>query len=523
MEYIYFKDRADTVGKLFPNQRENANALYVKDRALLTDKVGSGKTMSILSAFAALKEQGKVRNLFVLTPLSAYEKKVWALDIDKFMNLSYVDFEEFFLEYDTQPTEEHLSEMLLKYDVIYAKHTHVKNEFYANVLHLIFTRCDVIVCCDEVHAFRNPKTEMTVKFLECLKGNRYFWGITGTPLSKDIQDTYNIVNLIFPNFFGNFWEFRKKYCRLAEQVVGRKPDGSLKKVQKIVGIKDVDMLKEALKPILVQGESFVNLKYTYVDYALSEKEMELYMKIAHGINIVSQDVDDEDWIKTVLSTENVIPDTKIKNVDKYSSRFIYLQSAADGTLNDDGTQGKSHSTKIDLLIKLLKWKIGLGQSVLVYCDYYVAIDSIRERIEEENIDCVLLESSGKSTLTNEDFNEEMVKKKPHIVLCSKASAESASYYFVNNTVFFQIPTVPHTFAQFNGRITRRNTLFPNDLNCYIFRSNNIDLYKMYLVSSKAFQMEAVSGREANIPDDYKQKCSDYDKLKLAKKVMLWHK
>lgn len=523
MQFTYKYLKEGVKDSLFPNQRMNANALYMRERALLCDKVGAGKTLSVLSAFAIIKEQQPDSVLFVFTPKSAHDKNVWKKDIEKFTNLRAMSLEE------VQANQETFFDSAVgctdTFDVVYAKHTSVKDEKMLFAITHILQCTKTVLVIDEVHAFRSPTTALTKDFKTIVLDNKpvRVWGMTGTPLSRNLEDTFHIIDFIYPNFLGNFWEFRSKYCKLVDRVVGydrvkKKP----KTVKVIVGLLSYEYFKSVIAPLVVVGESFAKLNFHYVDYTLSQEESALYEKLAHGISF-NEDGDDEAWLSGVLSRDTMSASSvaRIKSVEKFSSRFLYLQSAADGTLCEDGTIMSDSSTKIDKLIELLKEIIDNGQSVLVYFDYYASMEAVKSRIRREKLGCILLESSGKNTLSDTDLNEEKVLEKPHVVLCTKASAESASYYFINNTVFFQIPTVPHTFVQFNGRITRKNTLYPDDLNCYIFRSDNIDLYKLMMVSGKTRQMEATSGEEHNIPDDYKG--TDVLEVDKMKKVLLWCK
>lgn len=509
--YRYLKNGVRDL--LFPNQRRNANALFSRNRALLCDKVGAGKTLTVLAAYSVLKERIPDLRMLVLTPKSAYEKKVWKKDIDKFTNLSCKSLDEMLKNGDS----------IDSVDVIYAKHTSVKDVVSLGILTEL-VRGKTVVVIDEIHAFRNPTTGQTKLLREniCLRA-KILWGLTGTPLSKNLEDTYHILDLVSPNCLGTFWRFREKYCSLTDVVIGydrqkKKP----KTVKKIVGLLDEEKFREDISGIVVEGESFVSLNFHYIDYNLNPEEYSLYLKLANGISLDS-DATDEEWLDKILSIDTLSASnvSHIKSIDKFSSRFLYLQAAADGTLLSDGTIAAEYSTKIDTLVDLVCRIVGKKQSALVYFDYYDSLGAVKRRLESENLDCVLLESSGKRTLKDGDLTEEMVRKKSHIVLCTKASAESASYYFINNTVFFQIPTVPHTFVQLNGRITRKNTLFPDDLHCYIFRSNNIDLYKLMMVSSKTRMMEGASGVERNVPEDYK--LSDYTSVEKMKKLLLWCK
>ena len=79
---------------LFENQKTNIKRLAGMQRALLTDRVGSGKTLSVLYSFAYRKEKGWNDILLVFTPLNAYTKKVWAKDVEKFTTMKAISLEE---------------------------------------------------------------------------------------------------------------------------------------------------------------------------------------------------------------------------------------------------------------------------------------------------------------------------------------------------------------------------------------------------------------------------------------------
>ena len=112
--------------------------------------------------------------------------------------------------------------------------------------------------------------------------------------------------------------------------------------------------------------------------------------------------------------------------------------------------------------------------------------------------------------------------KSHLILSTKAGSESSSFYYINNVILFHNPTVPETFTQIVGRITRVNTIFESDdLHVWIFRSDNIDLYKLGVVCHKAAQAEIVVNEEKNIPDEYKEKFKDADVVQMCKKYLLW--
>lgn len=488
-------------------------------KAILSDRVGSGKTLSILYSFAYLREQGILNNLLVLTPLSAYEKETWKKDLDTFTELSYASVDEIVKELKGDLTK--VPEILKQYSVIYGKHTQMKSMLL--LLRNIVIQPGVMLCIDELHAFKNPKSELTYRCKQLTDKIPYFWGMTGSSISKSPEDLYTLVNLVSPYYLGGFLQFRDKYCKVTEKVTGRRFDGKLNKAKVISGFKEdmEEVLQQKLEPLLIKGESFFDVHFHYLNYVLSKDETSLYHKLAKGINL-KPEASDEDWLATVLGADDVenAKSSYIRDVERFSSRFVYLQYAADGVLNRDGTFDNCHSSKIDLLISTLRDITSKGQSTIVYFDYYAPLHAVQARIAEEGLNCDVLESSGSNVLSADDVTEERCKKKPVVILGTKASSESVSYYMLNHVIFFDVPTMPATFVQTVGRITRKNSLYPDDLNVHIFRSENIDLYKMMLVSCRTYQLELVQGKEKNVPDDYK--CiKDRSVVDSMKRTLLW--
>lgn len=505
----------------FDNQKANIKRLVTMKKALLTDRVGSGKTLSVLYSFAYLKEKGTVNNMIVFTPLNAYTKRVWAKDADRFTKLSVIDFESFVAQAEGGNAERLLEE----YDVVYCKHTQLKT--HPDLFRRLCALPYVLTVLDEVHAFKNPQSNQSKAARYCTECSQYLWGITGTTLSRSLEDTYNIINFIKPWYLGGFLQFRSTYCKTQLRVVGKDQFGNLKKVEEIIGVKNPDEFRKKIEPLVISGESFLNVNFHYVDYELSNKEQSIYRRIANGITLGEKDEDDSDWLSLVLEErydkKEVSPVRKIKDVNAHSTRFIYLQTAADGVLTEDGTQDGEDGTKMNKLVDLVREIAGKGQSCIVYFDYLCSLEVAEKRIEELGLNVTLLKSTGSNVLKDGDVTEACARVKPYVILGTRASSESVSYYFINNVVFFHVPTVPHTFVQLVGRITRKNTLYPDDLNCYIFRSHNIDLYKLIMVSAKCAVMEVTQGEELNLPPDYKEAVDERRTLDYMRKVLLWQK
>ena len=492
----------------FPNQRENIQRLVAQRKALLCDKVGNGKTMSIIGAFGTLYWRDVVRWLVVFMPCNAYDKCVWQKDLSRFTTFRVKTLDEIRDLHDINDC-----------DVLLCKHTHVKTD-KAEIIKLMVQDPSVVLTIDEAHAFKNVKCQLTESMYEITKTASSLWMITGTTLSRDVEDTYWLLTMLNPAILGTFEQFRSTYCNTVQKIIGKYKNGAYKKALKITGLKNPELFHRVVDPWIITGSSVTIPHFKYVTYSMNEQEQRLYKAVANGID-VRPELSEEDWIKQCLSQDSPDRTTYIKSVEQFSSRFIYLQSCADGLLSVDGQiKDTGWSSKVARFLQLIDYVVSRGESIIVFVQYIETLRILKGLLEDIYSDRVnVYESSGSSKLKEGLVTEQTVKEKPCIILGSKASSESVSYYFINNVCFFQIPTVPHVWTQFVGRITRRNTLYPDSLYVWIMVSDNIDSYKLHMVGSKTKQMESVQGEEGNFPSDMKA----YWNMDIYKKQLLWMK
>lgn len=499
--------------KLTEEQQSAVRVLTHRRRALICSKTGSGKSAMVLAAFEYLKSQGKVDRLLVLAPKNSYEKKGWLSECKKHTTFKAMSIDELAAIAETY-TLSKLPKYLESCDVIYGKHSHLKNKMS------VMKAClagRTIVCLDETQAFKNPASQLTMLCRYFLTEAFATYGCTATPLSKDMTDAYNILNLIRPGCLGSFDWFRDVVC-LSEKVKIRTAHGA-REVIKITGVRDQALLDSLIGKFVITGEARLTPNFHKIPYELSPYEMAIYRRIAKGINMSPQ-AEVKDWIKLVMSSEQEEEPSHIKDIDLHSSRFIYLQYAADGILDDQGLVNRA-GTKTQEVLKTIEAIISKKQSCLVYFDFYESLDAVKKQLQFRN-DIRVLESSGRKSLKPDDISEATCKKCPHVVLLTRAGAPSTSFYYINNVVMAHIPTVPEVFVQAVGRITRLDTIFDHsDLHVWVPMSSNIDEYKMRLTTSKTTQMESVSGNEKNIPDWFRSQEWNERVIRKLKRQLLW--
>lgn len=482
-------------------------------------------TPTILYSFAYLYAKRVVDGLVVFTPKNAHDKEVWKPQIQQFTNFKCINFEDVEKQYNLGRQVENI---LKGYQIVYCKHTNFKGN-YALCVEILdyFKRALTVV--DEVHYFRNPTSELSVKASMGLTHTYALWGITATDLSRNSMDTYNIINFVRPGKLGTKWDFMNRFCITKEKVIGRLPGGKLKKAKEVVGFKSIEDFREFLSDTLVIGTRTVDVHIHEVPYTLNERERNLYSKIAGGF-CMDLELDDENWLQSILKRDDIIESSvrSIKDVERHSSRYIYLQSVVDGALNSDGTFGLNPGSKSEALLNLIQQIAAKGESALVFFDYYVSLDNIEYQLKMSGIKdnkgrpIKLIETSGRKAQKANFITKSMCDLNSYFVLCSRASSESENFPFINNVILYNIPTTPITYLQFIGRITRRNTLYPGNLHVWMLLSDNIDMYKLTVIGHKMHQMKATTyNLDGTFPQKYMQPVDNVKQLDNAKKHLLW--
>lgn len=515
----YFRDGFH----LFDHQVPSARALCQRRRALLVDGTGSGKTLTCLYSFAYLHSRGIVTHMLVWTPLNAYTKRIWEKDAEKYSYLKCLSFDDYVAQRSRGVSVESL---LSRYDVIYGKHGHCKTSFqWLQELYKAAPRS--VTCIDEVHKMSNPKTELVSTFKPLLARAYALWGITATLLSKNVINVYNLVNLIYPKYFRSYKFFLEEFCKVEERVIGKNIDGTLKKARLVTDYKDPEKLKAYLSSVMITGVPPVDAHIHMVDYVMGDRERALYEKISKGLLAESQD--DESWLDAVLSGTltggSIVP--SVKSLDRHSSRFIYLQSVVDGSLDESGQFGTYGSAKCDALVALCRDIAAKGQSALIYCDYYTSVDMVLHALRQSGIkdnrghSIMVMESSSRKQLSESALSESVCAYHSCFCVITRATSESANYPFISNVIFYSVPVVPVAYAQAAGRICRRNSKFLGDLHVWILRSDNIDTYKLVLVGFKIYMMKEATVDFQNFPQEYVKSLTGAAQLTAAKRHLLW--
>jgi len=167
---------------------------------------GSGKTASVLGMYAYLKTKGLVRRIVVICPKSAFGS--W---IDEF-NVCFEGKEslKLFNVQDSKYYSRELKQRALKVDsgacnlilINYESSVSLVDEIRDLVVN------DTLLVFDEVHRVKRIAGQRAIAALDISRDAQFVIALTGTPIPNGYIDIYNLLHILFPNEYNDFFGFQ---------------------------------------------------------------------------------------------------------------------------------------------------------------------------------------------------------------------------------------------------------------------------------------------------------------------------
>lgn len=187
---------------LYAHQQETVDFIQPRDATFITSSPGTGKTRSVLEAFA--QQRSEEDRMLVLAPLSILQV-AWGNDCETYTNQ---------LSYNIAYAKNRAKAFSEKSDIVITNHDAVKwlikpeNKQYLEKI--------TWFVIDESTAFKNPNSQRSkaVDALKKIAPLRKIILMTGTPNNNTIMDIWNQVHILDDGErLGNYYSFRVQACR----------------------------------------------------------------------------------------------------------------------------------------------------------------------------------------------------------------------------------------------------------------------------------------------------------------------
>lgn len=356
---------------------------------------------------------------------------------------------------------------------------------------------------DEAHAAQDPDSKFYKSMMRIRQMFAIFWGATATPLKNDITGLYWMVHLVSPGFFGDWNMFKMSYLitkvdTVRQKIVrGGKPIYLERKVEEIIGYKNIEALSKKLDEIIIIRQLQYNLQFHYEKIPLTAEETHFYLMAGKGLFM------------------------KEETKDVWAARLHQLQRIIDNVHEEHVTNKNKFSSKEKCLMKVIIDLMKTKEPILIYFDYTDALNRIKYILNEtKGLLGIkqILEVSGDVKQKQREKVEEQIDKGT-IVLVTQAGTESINLQKANTVIFYDIPFAVQTFIQMVGRVTRMDSKYDHQDIYFIEAEGTSDTYRRILLQMNGQLIAQIFGKVNTLP--LEMKFVDKKRTKQLRDALLW--
>lgn len=339
--------------KPLPHQIEAFNYGLKRHQLLLCDEQGLGKTKESIDITVSKKDE--LNKVLVVCGVNSVRFN-WAQEIS-----IHSDEKSIILgnEHDVlSDLERWLNDDTTYFGIINIEKLR-KTEIISKISVYIKSQKIGGVIVDEVHKIKNPKTQQGKAVANNLRDAKFKIGLTGTPITNNPLDLWNILNWLGATR-DNYFAFRNKYVILGGW------EG-----KQVMGFKNLDNLNADLQQIMLRRtkNDVIDLppkiyKNEYIE--LSAQEKKEYKEQQNHISMIIKKIEDENG------------DIKEKEVPNILGLLIRLREATSGI-------NSSVKSKIERLVELYTEEyLPLKRKIIVFTNFTETVKDVVDSLAEYN-------------------------------------------------------------------------------------------------------------------------------------------
>jgi SNF2 family DNA or RNA helicase len=220
------------------HQRVGAAWLYARQKALLADQMGLGKTACIALSLAMLKELDQLGRSVVVCRAPAV--KQWVRELNRMMPQVNVIAHQ-------GTKRQRFEKILTEWEIlVVGRETFVKD--VDAFMHLDLTALVI----DDVDSLRNHQNKIAANLKTVAKHCRYTYVVNGTPLQKRLEEIHSVTEVIGGReIFGSKTRFLNTYT-LSKVIRTPVSGGRLLVSKKVTGFQNLDQFKRLLAPMALR-------------------------------------------------------------------------------------------------------------------------------------------------------------------------------------------------------------------------------------------------------------------------------
>jgi primosomal protein N' len=414
---------------------------------------GSGKTSTVYGMYAYLNAISKVNRIIMIGPLNAFNswineyqscfgdrKKLSYLNIK---NLNSSNEKKMALKYESGNKEL----ILLNYEVLSILENEIKN--------LITT--DTLVVFDEVHRIKNPEGMRAGAALRITENAKYMVTLTGTPIPNGYKDIYNLLNLLYPYDYNNFFNF--------EIPLLSNPSHS-----------EVQMINDKIQPFFTRTtKDELGVPPTnpdkIIDVAASFEEQKLFDIIlskykSNQLALFAKIMQLESSPSLLLETLDLKEFEDMLDLSANHEDFVEYQDYSKDI--EDLVDKIERPSKMNALLQLVDQIVSESKTAIVWCIFIRTMYKLKSDLNKMGIRAEVISGSVSQEERSEIINKFKSKEIDILITNPHTLAESVSLHQTcHDAIYFEYSYNLVHLLQSKDRIHRLG-LDPNDYTQYYY-------------------------------------------------------
>ena len=397
----------------FSHQRDTSRFLTLNKRAFCFNEAGTGKTSAAIWAADYLMNQGLVKRVLVVCPLSIMQS-AWQADLFKTAMHRTCG-----IAHGTTSKRKKIINGLYDFVIINYDGVGVMEKEIAGKFDLIII--------DEANAYKTPSTKRWRTLARVLTKDTYLWMMTGTPASQSPEDAFGLAKLVNPNAVPRYASAWK--------------DTVMRQINKFKWVPKPDaqdtvfkVLQPAIRYEKAQCLDLPELTYQTRIVPLTPQANKYYRELVKEMQIMAAG----ETISTV-------------NAAAALSRLLQLSGGA--VYTDDG-----NVVEFDVQPRLSVLHEVLDESphkVIVFVPYKHTLHLVKSYLDKSRISNEIISGDVTANRRSAIFNSFQTTQDPRVLLIQPQAASHGVTLTAADTVVFWSPVMSvETYLQCIARIDR---------------------------------------------------------------------
>lgn len=398
----------------FAHQRITASYLALRNRAFCFNEAGTGKTSSVVWAADYLMNQGLVKRVLIICPLSimysAWQADIFKTAMHRTVGVAYGDSNK-----RTKVIKGEYEFVIINFDGVGTVADEIGKVGF-----------DLIVV-DEANAYKTVSTKRWKTLAKLITPSTRLWMLTGTPASQSPLDAYGLAKLVnpagVPKFFGA-WRDKVMMNVSRFQWVPRKNSKSIvfEALQPAIRYEKADCLD--LPEVVYQTREVPLSSQVEKYYKMLKKEM--------VINAAGEDV-------------------SAVNAAAMLSKLLQLSGGALYTDNKEVVEFDA-SPRFNALMEVLD---ETEHKVIVFVPYTHTIELVSKFLSDQGVTNEVINGAVSATARSDIINRFQTQEHPRVLVIQPQAASHGVTLTAANTVVFWSPVMSvETYLQCIARIDR---------------------------------------------------------------------